>query len=45
MVEQEDTNLELTCPQESIKNTSTCGVMLTEDDLETCRRTPVYARL
>ena len=45
MGEQADTTLELTRPQENSTNTSTRGAMLSEDCLETCRRTPVHPRL
>ena len=39
MVEYEDH------PQEHIKHTSTCGAVLTENNLETGRKTPVQPRL
>ena len=43
MAEQED--MELTSPHKHIKNTSTCGTILTENKLETVRRTPIQPKL
>lgn len=43
MVEQEDD--ELTFPCEHITNTSTCGTILPENELDTGRKTLIQSRL